>query len=82
MYTAIYKPTPYPVQQKLNSLLRYPPCPQRQGLEFHGCGFDKCPKRHHSNNNTDDVHDIVAVSSNVATPASVAAAMLVSFKGA
>ena len=55
--------------------LRNPPRPQRQRLQLQRRGLDKAPERHNADDDTHDVHDVVAVGLDVADAAPLYAAV-------
>lgn len=52
-------------------LLSNPPCPQRQTLQLQCLGLDEAPESDYTNDNAKDVDNIVSISGDIASSASV-----------
>jgi hypothetical protein len=63
-------------------LLSNPPSPQRQTLQMQSLGLNKAPESNYTNDNTKHIDNVISISSNTASTASIDADMAVIFKGA
>lgn len=78
----VHKSSVLPIAYNYKGLRSDPPCFWRQRLDPHHSRLDEAPERHHPNNDTDDVSNIVSILSDIAEATTVAAAVFVSFERA
>ena len=67
---------------RLPLLLSNPPRPQRQTLQLQCLGLNKAPESHYANDNAKHIDNIISISGDIASTASVDADMAIIFEGA